>query len=86
MTFKESISKAFFPALFDLLGTMFAYLALNTVNTVVWQMSKGGVIISTAILSKIILKRQFTSQAIIGCILAFVGITSVQIVAVKTNN
>jgi drug/metabolite transporter (DMT)-like permease len=48
-------------------------------------MSKGGVIVTTAILSRIFLKRIFTRRAIIGCSLAFVGISSVQIVAVLST-
>lgn len=69
-----------------MLGTLFGYIALNTVDTVVWQMSKGGTIVSTAILSRFILKRIFKKQAIIGCCLALIGITGVQIVAVLTND
>lgn len=78
--------KAFWPAVFDLLATLFSYLALNTVDSSVWQMSKGGVIVTTAILSRIFLKRIFTKRAILGCSLAFVGITSVQIVAVLSTS
>lgn len=74
--------KAFWPAVFDLLATLFSYLALNTVDSSVWQMSKGGVIVTTAILSRVILKRIFTRRAVIGCSLAFAGITSVQVIAV----
>lgn len=78
--------KAFWPAVFDLLATLFSYLALNTVDSSVWQMSKGGVIVTTAILSRIFLKRIFTRRAIIGCTLAFLGITGVQVVAVLSTN
>ena len=78
--------KAFWPGVFDLMATLFSYLALNTVDSSVWQMSKGGVIVTTAILSRIFLKRIFTRRAIIGCTFAFIGITSVQVVAVLSAN
>jgi hypothetical protein len=67
-------------------GTLFAYIALNTVDAVVWQMSKGGTIVSVAILSRVILKRIFKKQAILGCIVAFLGITGVQTVSVLTSD
>lgn len=66
----------------DLLSTLFSYTALNMVDSSVWQISRGGNIIFTAILSRIFLKRIFSGSSILGCVLAFVGITSVQVVAV----
>jgi hypothetical protein len=48
-------------------------------------MSKGGAIVTTAILSRIMLKRVFSRRAIVGCSLAFVGITGVQVVAVLSS-
>jgi hypothetical protein len=83
---KATFLQAFWPAVFDLLATLFSYLALNTVDSSVWQMSKGGVIVTTAILSKLLLKRVFTNRAILGCSLAFIGITGVQAVAVLSAN
>jgi drug/metabolite transporter (DMT)-like permease len=77
--------KAFWPAVFDLLSTLFSYIALNTVDSSVWQISKGGAIVTTAILSRIILKRVFSIRAIFGCTLAFIGITGVQVVAVLSS-
>ena len=44
-----------------------------------WQISRGGVIITTAIFSKIFLKKTFAKAGILGCVLAFVGITLVQV-------
>jgi drug/metabolite transporter (DMT)-like permease len=66
----------------DLLSTLLSYTALNMVDSSVWQISRGGNIIFTAILSKIFLNRIFSRTSMIGCVLAFLGITSVQIVAV----
>lgn len=71
-----------FPTFMDLLSTLFSYTALNMVDSSVWQISRGGNIIFTAILSRIFLKRIFSGSSILGCVLAFVGITSVQVVAV----
>lgn len=48
----------------------------------VWQISRGGVIVTTAIFSVIFLKRKFDKPAILGCILAFAGITGVQLVTI----
>jgi len=69
----------------DMLSTLFSYMALNMVDSSVWQISRGGVIVTTAILSRFFLKRKFTSRAVLGCVLAFIGITSVQVVAVISS-
>jgi drug/metabolite transporter (DMT)-like permease len=66
----------------DLLSTLLSYTALNMVDSSVWQISRGGNIIFTALLSRFFLKRIFSGTSILGCVLAFVGITSVQVVAV----
>jgi drug/metabolite transporter (DMT)-like permease len=66
----------------DLLSTLLSYTALNMVDSSVWQISRGGNIIVTAFLSRIFLKRIFSGTSIFGCVLAFAGITSVQVVAV----
>lgn len=50
----------------------------------VWQISRGGVIITTAIFSFFFLKKKFERNAIVGCIIAFVGITGVEIITVAT--
>ena len=46
----------------------------------VWQISRGGVIATTAILSYIFLTKKITKGMIIGCLIALIGITSVQLV------
>ena len=66
----------------DLLSTLFSYTALNMVDSSVWQISRGGNIITTALLSICFLKRVFSRGALLGCFLAFLGITSVQVVAI----
>jgi len=66
----------------DLLSTLLSYTALNMVDSSVWQISRGGNIITTALLSRCFLNRIFSSVSILGCVLAFLGITSVQVVAV----
>ena len=71
-----------FPAVMDLVSTLLSYTALNMVDSSVWQISRGGNIIFTALLSRFFLKRIFSGTSILGCVLAFVGITSVQVVAV----
>lgn len=70
----------------DLLSTLLSYTALNMVDSSVWQISRGGNIIFTAIFSRIFLKRMFSESSIFGCVLAFLGITSVQVVAVVYSN
>lgn len=70
------------PAVMDLLATLLSYIALNMVDSSVWQISRGGNIIFTAILSRFFLKQTFGCASVVGCLLAFLGITSVQVVAV----
>lgn len=64
----------------DLCSTLLSYTALNMVDSSVWQISRGGNIITTALLSICFLKRVFNRGALLGCFLAFLGITGVQIV------
>lgn len=66
-----------FPAIMDLLASLLSYIALNMVASSVWQISRGGVIITTAIFSFFFLKKKFERNAIIGCFIAFIGITGV---------
>ena len=66
----------------DLLSTLLSYTALNMVDSSVWQISRGGNIITTALLSICFLKRSFGKGALLGCFMAFLGITGVQVVAI----
>jgi drug/metabolite transporter (DMT)-like permease len=75
-----------FPSVMDLLSTLLSYTALNMVDSSVWQISRGGNIVTTALLSICLLKRTFSRGALVGCFLAFLGITSVQIVAVLSSD
>ena len=65
------------PALFDVFSSTLAYIALTFSPGEVWQMSRGGVIITTALFSRIFLKTKFTRSIIFGCIITFLGITLV---------
>ncbi len=67
------------PGIMDLLASALAYVSLNLIAGSVWQISRGGVIITTAIFSRICLSKKFTKSSLLGCILAFVGITLVQL-------
>jgi uncharacterized membrane protein len=69
----------------DLIATLLSYIALNLVASSVWQISRGGVIVTTAIFSVLFLKKTFNKSAIIGCVLAFIGITGVQLVTVLAS-
>ena len=66
------------PGFMDVLGSGLAYLALNLIASSVWQISRGGVIVTTALFSRMFLHRTFDKNSIIGCVLTFVGITLVQ--------
>jgi drug/metabolite transporter (DMT)-like permease len=70
----------------DLFSTLLSYSALNMVASSVWQISRGGNIIFTALFSAFFLKRKFSRSAIVGCCLAFIGITGVQLVTVLSGN
>lgn len=83
---KASIAMVLIPTIFDLFSTLLSYIALNMVASSVWQISRGGNIITTALLSRAFLNRRFTNSAIIGCVLAFVGITCVQVVTVIASD
>lgn len=67
------------PGLMDLLASVLAYISLNLISGSVWQISRGGTIIATAIFSKLCFRKNFTKSSILGCTLAFIGITLVQI-------
>ena len=70
----------------DVFGSGLAYVALNLVISSVWQISRGGVIITTALISWLFLKKKFTRPMVVGCVLALLGITSVQLVTILFAN
>ena len=69
----------------DVFSSSLSYIALNMVAASVWQISKGGVIITTAILMKIFLAKKFNKNMILGCSIAFLGITTVQLVTILSS-
>lgn len=54
-----------------------SYIALNFIPASVYQMLKGGGLITTAIFSYLLLKKKIKRNHISGCILALVGVTIV---------
>ncbi|CAD8062155.1 unnamed protein product [Paramecium sonneborni] len=65
------------PAMCDLTASTLAYISLNYIPPSIYQMLRGGAIISTAIMSKFFLKRQIKTFQWFGCGLVLVGITLV---------
>lgn len=65
------------PASLDFIATNISYVALNLLPSSVWQLSKGGSIITTALFARLIIKRRFTRLKLIGCLLVVMGITVV---------
>ena len=74
------------PGVLNLIATIFSYTALNMVDSSVWQISRGGNIVFTALFSRYFLKQTYSRVAILGCLLSILGFTSVQLVAVLHSN
>jgi len=74
---KVPIRLILIPAFLDFLPANVSYFALNMIPSSVWQVSKGGSIITTAIFTRILLKRVLNKRRVIGCVLASLGITVV---------
>lgn len=62
------------PSLCDYLASTMQYIALNFISGSIYQIMKGGLIITTAIFYKIILKTKIETHQKLGCAVAFVGI------------
>ena len=62
------------PASCDFLASAMAYIAMNFIPGSVYQMLKGGGLITTAIFSYVLLKKKIQRNHISGCVLALVGI------------
>jgi drug/metabolite transporter (DMT)-like permease len=62
------------PASCDFLASAMAYIALNFIPGSVYQMLKGGGLITTAIFSYMLMKKKIKRNHICGCVLALVGI------------
>lgn len=65
------------PAFLDFIASNLSYVGLALISSSVWQISKGGVIIMTAIFSRIFLKKKLTAVKTFGCVFALLGITLV---------
>lgn len=74
------------PASLDFIATNISYIALNMLSSSVWQLLKGGSIVTAAIFVRLIIKQRFTRLKLIGCILTVVGITVVGVSVVAFQN
>ena len=70
------------PAFLDFIASNLSYVGLTLISSSVWQISKGGVIVMTAIFSRIFLKKKSTVVKTLGCVFALLGITLVEVVTV----
>lgn len=70
----------------DIITSILSNFALNLVDGSIWQLTRGGEIITTALLSKLLLKRIFTHRELLGCSLVFIGITLVQVVSIMAEH
>lgn len=62
------------PALCDFITSTLQYIALNFISGSVYQMMRGGTIITTAIFARFFLKTQVQKHQIAGCAFAFIGV------------
>lgn len=74
------------PAACDFLSSCLQYIALNFIPASIYQMLKGGGIITTFIFSYMLMKPIVKRSQISGCLLALVGIIIVGIAALIFNN
>jgi uncharacterized membrane protein len=70
------------PTFLDFVASNLSYVGLTLISSSVWQISKGGVIVMTAIFSRVFLKKKLTLIKGLACLLALIGITLVQIITV----
>lgn len=73
------------PAFCDFLSSCLQYVALNFIPASIYQMLKGGGIITTFAFSYLLLKPVVKRSQISGCVLALVGITIVGLAALLFN-
>lgn len=62
------------PALCDFITSTLQYVALNFIPGSIYQMMRGGTIITTFIFSVFFLKTKVQKYQILGCLLAFLGV------------
>ena len=65
------------PAFCDFVTSTLQYISLNFISGSVYQMMRGGTIVTTFIFSIVFLKAKVKKSQIAGCILAFAGVTIV---------
>ncbi len=65
------------PASLDVLGSGLSGVSMLFISASVWQMLRGSMIIYTAILSVIFLKRRLSQQHVTGLLIAFLGLSMV---------
>lgn len=65
------------PTIFDLLTSTMQYIALNFISASVYQMIKGGTIITTFLFSITLLKNPLLRRQLLGSALAVIGIVTV---------
>lgn len=76
------------PALCDFITSTLQYIALNFISGSVYQMMRGGTIITTAIFARFFLKTAIQKHQIAGCAFAFIGVFVVGLsnMLFKSNN
>jgi drug/metabolite transporter (DMT)-like permease len=74
------------PASLDVLGSGLSGVSMLFISASVWQMLRGSMIIYTAILSVIFLKRQLSRVHVVGLLVAFVGLSMVGVSAYLDSN
>ena len=70
------------PAIFDILASSLMFVALTRVAASVYQMMRGGIVVITAILSVLFLKRKQYRHHIFGILLILAGIVIVGVASV----
>ena len=70
------------PACMDMFSMLLTYIAFNMIDSSIVTISRGGSIITTALLSPLILRKKLSKYEIAGSAMAFLGITAVQLSSV----
>jgi hypothetical protein len=88
---KRTLLLTIFPAVLDLLQSLICFVGFLFVASSIYQMTRGSVIIFSAILSKVMLKRKlqathYTSIAIVVCAITLVGIAAVEMEAAASGS
>lgn len=74
---KLKIPLVLIPTACDFIASTMSYIALNFIPASVYQMLKGGGLITTAIFSYLLLKKKIKRNHVAGCIFALIGVTIV---------